>query len=168
MGEALPRARRRVVGMFCQDCHYSCHVNCVSRVPSDCPVPAEQRRPLGIDPQKGVGTAYGKLDTFTLAQLLLRHSNCNARINFRGFCQNAQARRPQARVSGGVAGTRALRCPLTTQPCSWTTIYVVVCDFKLFIYDCTLDKHSKAANIEPAIRQASCGRAVCETTPVRL
>jgi hypothetical protein len=35
----------------------------------------------------------------------------------------------------------------------WLQTYVVVVDFKLFFYDCQMDKHNKTAVIEPAIRQ---------------
>lgn len=77
-------------GYVCEVCGYACHVNCVE-LGSPCPFDESKQRPVGIDPQKGVGTAY------------------------EGYVKIPKAR-------GGVRK-------------GWVRMYVVVCDFKLFLYD---------------------------------
>ncbi|KAG8449271.1 hypothetical protein GDO86_016080 [Hymenochirus boettgeri] len=46
-------------GYACEVCHFVCHVSCKDSSPQVCPIPAEQaKRPLGVDVQRGKGTAY--------------------------------------------------------------------------------------------------------------
>ncbi|KAK7150532.1 hypothetical protein R3I93_011697 [Phoxinus phoxinus] len=46
-------------GYACEVCSFICHVSCKDNAPQVCPIPPEQaKRPLGIDVQRGIGTAY--------------------------------------------------------------------------------------------------------------
>lgn len=46
-------------GYACEVCSFICHVSCKDNAPQLCPIPPEQtKRPLGIDVQRGIGTAY--------------------------------------------------------------------------------------------------------------
>nr|XP_015205605.1 PREDICTED: serine/threonine-protein kinase MRCK beta [Lepisosteus oculatus] len=46
-------------GYACEVCSFICHVTCKDHAPQVCPIPPEQaKRPLGIDVQRGIGTAY--------------------------------------------------------------------------------------------------------------
>ncbi|KAM8781802.1 serine/threonine-protein kinase MRCK beta [Rhynchonycteris naso] len=46
-------------GFACEVCSFACHVSCRDSAPQVCPIPPEQsKRPLGVDVQRGIGTAY--------------------------------------------------------------------------------------------------------------
>ncbi|KAM4691019.1 serine/threonine-protein kinase MRCK beta [Rhinophrynus dorsalis] len=46
-------------GYACEVCPFACHVLCKDSSPQVCPISAEQaKRPLGVDVQRGIGTAY--------------------------------------------------------------------------------------------------------------
>ncbi|XP_065214675.1 serine/threonine-protein kinase Genghis Khan isoform X2 [Planococcus citri] len=88
-------------GAVCEVCGFVCHISCCSKLPTLCPVPPDQtKRPLGIDPTRGIGTAY------------------------EGYVKVPK--------TGGVKK-------------GWLRQFVVVCDFKLFLYDISPERNALAS-----------------------
>ncbi|XP_049882032.1 serine/threonine-protein kinase MRCK alpha isoform X2 [Pectinophora gossypiella] len=85
-------------GVVCETCGLCVHTRCCGRVAPRCPLPPDRsRRPLGIDPARGQGTAY------------------------EGYVKVPKP--------GGVKK-------------GWMRQFVVVCDFKLFLYDISQDRNA--------------------------
>lgn len=78
-------------GLICEVCGFVSHIQCAVQGIQQCPCDDASQRPVGIDPQRGIGTAY------------------------EGYVKIPKAR-------GGVRK-------------GWIRMLVVVCDFKLFLYD---------------------------------
>lgn len=111
-------------------------MTCCSKVPTQCPVPSDQtKRPLGIDPTRGIGTAYEgyvKVCFTTLSLSLLQvifittYKECFVIFFFYYVCSFYDGMFQVPKLGAVKRG--------------WIRQFVVVCDFKLFLYDITAER----------------------------
>ncbi|KAI8433790.1 LOW QUALITY PROTEIN: hypothetical protein MSG28_015760, partial [Choristoneura fumiferana] len=91
-------------GVVCETCGLAVHTSCCARVASRCPLPASRsRRPLGIDPARGQGTAYegyvkvsheDRQGVVCETCGLAVHTSCCARVASRCPLPASRSRRP--------------------------------------------------------------------------
>lgn len=127
-------------GMVCEICGFTCHTACCPHVPGVCPVPPDQsksdykknlrrshficiflfsllaKRPLGIDPTRGIGTAYEGY----------------VKVPKQGGVKKGED------VNVDVLFVVMIVCLCL----GWVRQFVVVCDFKLFLYDISADRNA--------------------------
>lgn len=108
-------------GVVCELCGFACHMICCPKVPTQCPVPSDQtKRPLGIDPTRGIGTAY------------------------EGYVKVPK---------------------LDAVKRGWVRQFVVVCDFKLFLYDISADRSAlPSVHVTQVSKRGDSAIAVCVTS----
>lgn len=99
-------------GLVCETCGLSCHITCSKSV-VNIPCPYDDKKLIGLDPSKGIGTAY-----------------------------SGYVRIPRP---GGVRK-------------GWMRIYVVVCDFKLFLYDINSEISGSSSSSVSLVGGSSSGR----------
>lgn len=88
-------------GLVCESCGFACHTTCAKSL-GNLTCPFDDKRYVGLDPQRGIGTAY-----------------------------SGYVRIPRP---GGIRK-------------GWMRIYVVVCDFKLFLYELAGESTSSSGSV---------------------
>uniref|UniRef100_A0A2A4JBZ4 non-specific serine/threonine protein kinase n=1 Tax=Heliothis virescens TaxID=7102 RepID=A0A2A4JBZ4_HELVI len=132
-------------GVVCETCGLAVHTWCCGRVAPRCPLPPERsRRPLGIDPARGQGTAYeGYVKVSVLTQV---HTWCCGRVAPRCPLPPERSRRPLGIDPARGQGTAYEGYVKVPKPGGvkkgWMRQFVVVCDFKLFLYDISQDRNA--------------------------
>lgn len=110
-------------------CNFSCHVTCADKAPAVCPIPPDQTKgPLGIDPQKGIGTAYE-------GHVRVKRENLSFDVSSSAI-GTLRYERDVILVLHVWLWDVLLQVP---KPLGvkkgWQRAIAVVCDFKLFLYD---------------------------------
>lgn len=102
-------------------CSFICHVSCKDNAPQVCPIPPEQaKRPLGIDVQRGIGTAYKGFVRVSMRIIIffVFPTKC-----FTKYTLNC------------IMGLLIQIPKPTGVKKGWQRAYAVVCDCKLFLYE---------------------------------
>lgn len=116
-------------------CNFSCHVTCADKAPAVCPIPPDQTKgPLGIDTQKGIGTAFEGY--VRVRSCSLWHHHCDSVNRFIRVLTTTQW------MQKVIISCCLFIIMITFQvpkPAGvkkgWQRALAVVCDFKLFLYE---------------------------------